>query len=320
MRLWRTNNHSAGKLHGLWMEKRTPKKIHQRALDGKKRVDGCVCGKKDCLVPFGFCHCGCGKPTKIAKSSSRIYKTRSGYPNAYLPSHARRLNSSDACVCGDPACTIPYGKCHCGCGNNTSLAKQGDSKRNLRVGKPVLFIARHHRRYKPIIEAAIPFKIDNVYCRLIPLTRGLHAIVDASDYEWLSQYKWSALKGDSGYYAFRTEFKNGKRLYTPMHRVILGLNHDDPLLGDHINRVSLDNRRKNLRPATHSQNQFNSVNKGTASGRKGVNWSKRKKKYIARICANRMMIDLGSSDSFEEACRLREEGERLYHGQFACAD
>ena len=43
-----------------------------------------------------------------------------------------------------------------------------------------------------------PLRVDppqppNDKVRYIPLTRGLHAIVDTEDYEWLSQCKWSAL-------------------------------------------------------------------------------------------------------------------------------
>ena len=302
-------------------KKGLPKKYIGGHWKTKKTVVGCVCGKTDCAVPFGYCHCGCGEKTEIAKRSSRRYNTRPGYPNVYCPSHMNKINPSDICICGNINCTIPYGYCHCGCGEKTRLAKQSNSKLSYRNGEPFMFLPTHHLRYKPNLEDAVPFKINGVYCRLIPLTQGLHAIVDASDYEWLMQWKWLAQKNSCSkkFYAQRTDWRNGKRVCIAMHRLVLGLAEDDPLFADHINRVSLDNRRKNLRPATCSENQFNKVMSTTTSGRKGVNWSKRSNKWIARICANRMMIDLGSSESFEEACLLREEGERLYHGKFACA-
>lgn len=49
---------------------------------------------------------------------------------------------------------------------------------------------------------AKPFRLDppeppNDKIRYIPLTRGLFAIVDAEDYEWLSQYKWHAQRSRS---------------------------------------------------------------------------------------------------------------------------
>lgn len=230
------------------------------------------------------------------------------------------LEASITCICGKKDCSVPYGLCHCGCGNETSISPQSDTKRGYRVGQPHIFIVMHQKRIRPIIEHAKPFKIDGVCCRLISLTRGLYAIVDAADYEWLMQWKWHALKCRGvGFYAYRTEFSDGKRIAVPMHRQVLGLSRDDPRFGDHVNRVGIDNRRRNLRPATPSQNQFNSVNKGTTSGRKGVNWSKSKKKWIVRINANRMVIDLGSSESFEEACAIRQAGEKKYHGEFACS-
>ena len=172
----------------------------------------------------------------------------------------------------------------------------------------------YHRRDCPILEDAVPFKIEGVYCRLISLTRGLYAIVDAADYEWLMQWKWYALKAKpNGFYAYRTEFKDGKRIAVPMHRQILGLVQDDPLFGGSREVESNSTTsRKNLRPATPSQNQFNTASRGTASGRKGVNWSKRKKKWIARINANRMVIDLGSSDVFEEASQSSEKKVNVY--------
>lgn len=33
---------------------------------------------------------------------------------------------------------------------------------------------------------------------VIPLTKGYKAIVDAEDYEWLSQWKWSAQEAPNG--------------------------------------------------------------------------------------------------------------------------
>ena len=37
--------------------------------------------------------------------------------------------------------------------------------------------------------------------KLIPLTQGKFAIVDADDYEWLSQYKWCAARSRETFYA-----------------------------------------------------------------------------------------------------------------------
>src|SRR5689334_16735192 len=120
--------------------------------------------------------------------------------------------------------------------------------------------------------------------KLIPLTRGQSAIVDDTDFEWLSQWKWCALPTHrkDGYYAVRrTPNSNGKLLF--MHKFILGATTNQ---GDHINGNKLDNRRDNLRPATRKQNLFNRCKpnrkKPQTSQYKGVYLcQERKKKWSA---------------------------------------
>ena len=48
------------------------------------------------------------------------------------------------------------------------------------------------RNFRGRPRRVAPPEPPNDKIRYIPLTRGLHAIVDADDYEWLSQYKWYA--------------------------------------------------------------------------------------------------------------------------------
>jgi hypothetical protein len=53
---------------------------------------------------------------------------------------------------------------------------------------------------------------------------------------------------------------------------------------DHINRTKLDNRRRNLRPATHQQNMWNKkLVKVKTSQYTGVNWNKARHKWRAEI-------------------------------------
>lgn len=91
----------------------------------------------------------------------------------------------------------------------------------------------------------------------IPLTKGLVALVDDDDYDFLMQWKWCASDCSRGlgtkFYAvtqIRTFEYKRKRIY--MHRVIMG----EPLnlCVDHINGDSLDNRKENLRSVTVSEN------------------------------------------------------------------
>ncbi len=98
--------------------------------------------------------------------------------------------------------------------------------------------------------------------RLIPLTDGLYAYVDAADYEWLSKWNWHIT---SGGYPARTE--KGRKIL--MHREIM-----QPPKGkvvDHHDGNKANNCRSNLRTCTQKENRRNSrKQRGTRSGFKGV--------------------------------------------------
>jgi len=81
--------------------------------------------------------------------------------------------------------------------------------------------------------------------REIPLTKGLVAIVDEADYDFLSQFKWFALQTAKHAYAVCTTviFVEGEP-YAQMHRAIVRPRQDQVV--HHINRDTLDNRRANL--------------------------------------------------------------------------
>jgi len=182
------------------------------------------------------------------------------------------------------------------------------------------------RKYKlprTDFSKAKPFKIDGVYCKLIQLTKGMYAIVWASDYEWLTQWKWHArwYAQARTYYASRNEYPNGKRpaITVQMHREILGLPRGDSRDGDHREPGNtLDNRRSNLRVASSSQNAQNRiVTCRNTSGYKGVSFYKRYEKWMAFINIARKRIFLGYFKTFEAARDARLRAEPYVHGDFA---
>lgn len=82
---------------------------------------------------------------------------------------------------------------------------------------------------------------------------GLSVLVDEEDYEWAKNFKWSAHPTAGVKMA-----GFGKELPTYlMHRAIMGLEHGDIRMVDHINHNRLNNRRNNLRICDGSQNQAN---------------------------------------------------------------
>ena len=140
--------------------------------------------------------------------------------------------------------------------------------------------------------------------RTLPLTRGREAIVDAADYEWLSQWKWYV--SNAGY-VMRRDGKYGRLVL--LHRLITGLDEVSPKVAvpDHINRNPLDNRRANLRVVSNSSNGQNRPATG-ASGFVGV--YKRKSKagpvWQAMIQCNRRSYSLGQYRTPEQASKARE--------------
>lgn len=150
----------------------------------------------------------------------------------------------------------------------------------------------------------------------IELTQGQVAIVDDNDYKWLSQWKWSAHRERGNYYAERNSTTyNGKRHSIKMHREILGLEYKDGKYSDHINRVTLDNQRSNLRVVSNAVNTRNhgeySNNK---SGHNGVIWDKAHNKWQSYIGTDYKLIYLGLYDNIDNAIEARRLGEIEHWG------
>jgi hypothetical protein len=144
---------------------------------------------------------------------------------------------------------------------------------------------------------------------LIPLTKGLHALVDAADAEWLSKYKWHALVTENGVYAARSA---GPKTIL-MHREIM-----QPPPGmqvDHKELDSLDNRRENLRVCTPEQNCYNTRSHGGVSGFKGV--TPHRDKWEAKISIRGETLHLGLYDDPVEAAKVRDRKALELQGPFA---
>mgnify|MGYP001561659861 CR=1 FL=1 len=152
----------------------------------------------------------------------------------------------------------------------------------------------------------------------IPLTQGKVAIVDDSDFERLSQFKWHAQKSGNTFYADRYNLYDKPRAIR-MHREIMNAPKGTQV--DHKNGNGLDNRKGNLRLATHQQNMFNQVKSRNDNklGIKGVHWSKAKKKFVAQIKANGKKIHLGYFNVMGDADSAYRKAEEKYFGEFARA-
>ncbi|MFH1718077.1 MAG: AP2 domain-containing protein [Planctomycetota bacterium] len=102
-----------------------------------------------------------------------------------------------------------------------------------------------------------------------------------------------------------------------MHREIM--DPPDHLYVDHINHRGWDNRKANLRTATHRQNSYNRIHftKNPSSKYKGVSWKKRTKNWNVQIRYNSKSKFIGSFDNEIEAAKAYDKAAKNHHGDFA---
>jgi len=154
--------------------------------------------------------------------------------------------------------------------------------------------------------------------RRIYLGQNKFTIVDQADFYSLNNYQWCVQQYDRNIYAVRLIMNSSQRMkIVSLHREIL--NPPKGLLVDHRNNDGLDNRRENLRLATHSQNMFNKRKtlKKTYSHFIGVSFDKSVGKWIASISFQGKHIFLGRFSSEIDAAKARDNAAIKYHKEFA---
>lgn len=105
-----------------------------------------------------------------------------------------------------------------------------------------------------------------------------------------------------------------------MHRQILGLEYGDETEVDFWNSNGLDNRRRNLRPCTGTQNNANRNSRAKVSGFKGIYFTRGrdlKKPYRVTIMRNGRSVYLGHYATAEEGARAYDLAAIRIFGAFA---
>ncbi len=152
----------------------------------------------------------------------------------------------------------------------------------------------------------------------IRLTRGMVALVDEEDAaRVLARGPWAAQVG-AGTYARNVKYLGGGaanpvKSSILMHSLITGWPYVD-----HINGDGLDNRRRNLREATHALNMRNKrLYRNNTSGFKGVFRNTEKgRAWGARIRLDGRTRRLGNYDTPEDAARAYDAAARKLFGEF----
>lgn len=156
----------------------------------------------------------------------------------------------------------------------------------------------------------------------VPLSKGYVAVVDDDDFDWVSQWKWTAQETVKPGKVYAVRYTKGGRLHrrrVRMHRELIGVN-DPNLEVDHRDNNGLNNTRENLRVATKSQNQQNrEKTPGCSSRFKGVRLHRynTNRPWGAYIRAAGKLKLLGYFSIEEEAAAAYNSAAASLFGDFA---
>lgn len=196
--------------------------------------------------------------------------------------------------------------CQCSCGNKERILVLGSSLRNghtkscgclhKETAKKQGLANRKQNKYEFEGSLGIGYTSKNE-----------KFYFDSEDYDKIKDFCWYI--NNNGYVVCKRD-----KIYL-LHRVIL--NSAQELEIDHINHIKTDNRKKNLRICSSSENKMNQgCQVNSTSGVRGVYWYSNIQKWSAEIVVNKQKFFLGLFNKKEEAIIARKEAEKKYYGNF----
>lgn len=182
-------------------------------------------------------------------------------------------------------------KCRCTCGNEcivwSNNLKNGHTKS---CGRCNTYI--NHNDF-------VEVKVKN----------GRSFFIDFEDEKLVKTHTWS-VQADGYVIAYESKGK-----VISLHQFLMGFPNE---IIDHADRNPSNNRRSNLRIASHIENMYNRKKQSNnTSGFIGVYYNKKEKAYIARVTAGRVTYLLGRFQNAVDAAFTRDLAALRYHGEFA---
>lgn len=151
--------------------------------------------------------------------------------------------------------------------------------------------------------------------KTIQLTRGMVAVVDDYDYDFLRRFSWTVQHSNGrNWYASREI--DGKTIL--MHRYMMSVGDSSDKIVMHIDNDGLNNQRSNLRIVTRSEANHSprrALGRNNTTGYRGVSYDKARGKYKSRINVDGMEIALGRFTTAEEASAAYLEAAGYFYGK-----
>lgn len=216
-----------------------------------------------------------------------------------------------------------YWICKCECGNIKSICSQSLIKQLTKscgcIQKQITSIMAKENNTK---QNEYEF-LDNGTVKVFDTKHENFFLIDEEDYNLIKEYCWCFSISKNGYSWWSTTIRQSQNKKINLHQLIMKQIDDKYvpsryLISDHLNRNTSDNRRCNLELKTHLDNRKNlSKLRNNISGKTGVHYTKRDKKWVARICSSYNNRIQKSFNTFEEAVeqRIKWENEFGYIGE-----
>lgn len=186
--------------------------------------------------------------------------------------------------------------CKCSCGNENVIVK-GEllTSRHTKscgcIKRSNVFI------FKPYFVIGVTKKNERFYFNI-------------EEFEKVSRHTW--YKSMEGYIETTT---NDNR-FISLHRLVMDAEEGEVV--DHKNHGSYDNRKRNLRKCSISQNQMNKkIQINNTSGVTGISWFPTRNTWVVRIGVNKKRIIIGYFKNFDDAIQARKQAEEKYFGEYA---